>query len=315
MLDPYVYDHADPLTYLLLRQERVVSRAQALDHLTEGALRHRVASGRWQRVHRRVYVAHTGPITRAQRLWTAVLATGGVLAGLAALEFEGFRGYPAPVVDVLLPPARHDSDPPLGVRVRRTLHLDADDVIRAGLPRTDMARSLVDAAQWAPTDDHACAIITAGFQQRLVGAGDVEKVVARLRHVRRGALIARTAGDAAGGSHSLAELDYLRLSRRAGLPEPSRQHVRHDSGGRRRYLDVWYDEYGVQVEIDGSQHLEARAAWADMRRQNDLWISGVRVLRFPAWLLRARPADVVTQVEAALTAAGWPGPARRAQRS
>jgi very-short-patch-repair endonuclease len=305
--DPHAYDHADALTFLLLRQHGVVSRAQALGHLTPAALRHRVASGRWQRVHRRVYVGRTGPITHAQRPWIAVLGSGGVLAGLAALEFDGFRGYPAVVTDVLLPAGRHHVDPPPGVRIRRTVHLDADDVIRAGLPRTGAARSLVDAAQWAATDDQACAIVAAGFQQRLVGAGDVEKVVERLRHVRRGALITRTAADAAGGSHSLAELDYLRLSRRAGLPEPSRQHVRQDCAGRRRYLDVWYDEYGVQVEIDGGQHFEARAAWADMRRQNDLWITGVRVLRFPAWLLRARPAEVMAQVEAALTAAGWPG--------
>jgi very-short-patch-repair endonuclease len=59
------------------------------------------------------------------------------------------------------------------------------------------------------------------------------------------------------------------------------------------------------VEIDGAQHLEVRAAWADMKRQNDLWITGVRVLRFPAWLVRTRPAEVLAQVRAALIAAGW----------
>jgi very-short-patch-repair endonuclease len=105
----------------------------------------------------------------------------------------------------------------------------------------------------------------------------------------------------------LAELDYLALTRRAGLPEPSRQQPRRDADGRRRYLDIWYDEYLVQVEIDGGQHLAARAAWNDMKRQNDLWIAGVRVLRFPAWLVRSRPAEVLCQVRAALTAAGWPG--------
>jgi hypothetical protein len=44
-----------------------------------------------------------------------------------------------------------------------------------------------------------------------------------------------------------------------------------------------------------------------MKRQNDLWIAGVRVLRFPAWLVRERPAEVVTQVREALMAAGWTG--------
>lgn len=59
------------------------------------------------------------------------------------------------------------------------------------------------------------------------------------------------------------------------------------------------------VEIDGGQHLDPAAAWADMRRQNDLWQRGDRVLRFPAWATRHAPTQVITQLHAALTAAGW----------
>ena len=42
-----------------------------------------------------------------------------------------------------------------------------------------------------------------------------------------------------------------------------------------------------------------------MRRQNELWISGERVLRFPAWLVRRDPIAVISQIRAALFAAGW----------
>jgi len=63
----------------------------------------------------------------------------------------------------------------------------------------------------------------------------------------------------------------------------------------------------VHVEIDGGHHRDVAAWWADMKRQNDLWISGDRVLRFPSWIVRSRPAEVVTQVAAALRAAGWRG--------
>ncbi|MEU8259313.1 hypothetical protein AB0C02_01635 [Micromonospora sp. NPDC048999] len=58
---------------------------------------------------------------------------------------------------------------------------------------------------------------------------------------------------------------------------------------------------------DGSQHLDPAHAWADMKRQNDLWVEGDRVLRFPTWALRAHPDEVVAQLRAALRAAGWPG--------
>ena len=78
-----------------------------------------------------------------------------------------------------------------------------------------------------------------------------------------------------------------------------------DASGRRRYLDLYYEQWGVHVEIDGAQHNDVRAAWADMRRQNDLWIPGDRVLRFPAFAVRHRPAEVFAQVRAALLTAGW----------
>ncbi|WP_329102357.1 endonuclease domain-containing protein [Micromonospora sp. NBC_01699] len=75
--------------------------------------------------------------------------------------------------------------------------------------------------------------------------------------------------------------------------------------GRVRYLDVYYEDWGVQVEIDGGQHLEIRTYWADMARQNALWTAGDRLLRFPAWLIRDRPHEAIAQVRQALLAAGW----------
>jgi hypothetical protein len=42
-----------------------------------------------------------------------------------------------------------------------------------------------------------------------------------------------------------------------------------------------------------------------MRRQNEIWIAGDRVLRFPAWLVHRRPAEVAAQIRTALVAAGW----------
>jgi very-short-patch-repair endonuclease len=298
------------LACVILAQEGVVSRGQALRVLSPEAIRHRVASGRWRRAHTGIYLTFTGPSSRAQRHWIAVLAGGrsALLAGASALELSGLRGYQTPTIHLLLPATRTVTRPPIGVLIHRTRYLPPEDIARANQPpRTTRARSLIDAAQWAATEDDACAIVAAAYQQRIVNHQFVMAALDRLPNVPRRALIARTAVDAAGGSHSLAELNYLAMSRRAGLPEPTRQQVRRDAGGRRRYLDIWYDEYRVQVEIDGGQHLEVRAAWDDMKRQNDLWIAGIRVLRFPAWLVRSRPADVLAQVRAALNAGGWPG--------
>ncbi|MBQ1042063.1 DUF559 domain-containing protein [Micromonospora sp. C32] len=303
-------DDADELTWLLFRQEDVLSLQQARAHLTRRAIRHRVATGRWRQAHRAVLVAHNGPVGSAQRRWIAVLAAGptALLGGVTAAQAGGLRGFPDRVVHLLLPATTRRSPLPTGVLAHRTTHLSDSDVVPvAGPPRTAPARSIVDAAQWAPNDMQARAIVAAAFQQRLVGGDDLHEVVERMPRVRRRRLILSTATDAAGGAHSLGELDLLGLVRRAGLPEPTRQVVRRDSAGRRRYLDAYFEQWRVHVEVDGGQHLDPAHAWADMRRQNDLWVEGDRVLRFPAWVLRAHPEVVTAQLRAALRAAGWPG--------
>jgi hypothetical protein len=306
---PY-FDEMSELELLLFRQDNVISRRQALRHLSLDAIRHRLESGRWRQAVRGVYVAHSGPVTAEQRWMIASLACGAgrraPLAGVTALTIAGLRGYPAGVVHVLMPWHRRDRNAPYWVAVHRTRHLPASQVHRlATPPYTLPARSLVDAAQWARDDDAAAALVASAFQQRLVTADEVNSVLVDMPGIHRRRLIGAMVADVAGGSHSLPELEFVHGCRREGLPEPSRQVRRDDSTGRRRYLDALFEPYGVHVEIDGAQHLEVRRYWADMQRQNDLWIPGERVLRFPAYIIRMRPDLWVPQLRKALIEAGW----------
>lgn len=92
------------------------------------------------------------------------------------------------------------------------------------------------------------------------------------------------------------EVLFLRLCRKHQLPIPSRQRRRRDAKGRWRYLDAHFDEYGLVAEIDGQQHLEVRAWWEDMMRDNDLVArDGKWVMRFAGFALR-READRVAEV-------------------
>lgn len=298
------------LDFLLFRQEEVISRRQALRYMSEKAVRHRLASGRWQLAHRGVYLTHNGPVTEQQRRWVAALAVGhgfvATMGGPTALAILGMRGRRGQQIHVLVSSARQFRRPPPGVVVHRTRHLPPEDRHQAGSPPCTMpARSLIDAAQWARSDEDAIAVIAAGFQQRLVGAVDMEPVLARMTWIKRRSLIVAAAADAAGGAESIAEIDFARLCRRAGLPEPSRQVVRLDSAGRRRYRDVYFDDWRVHVEIDGAQHMEVTSWYADMRQQNEIVISGERLLRFPGWKVRHREPEVAGQTRAALLAAGW----------
>ncbi|HEX3516902.1 MAG TPA: DUF559 domain-containing protein [Trebonia sp.] len=173
--------------------------------------------------------------------------------------------------------------------------------------RTRIARSLVDAAAWMPTDRGAMAVLAAGVQQRLVRVDDLRQVTARIETLRRRTLMTGILDDITGGAQALSELDFTRQVVRAyRLPEPSRQVARRDSRGRRRWTDVLWDDCKVAAEIDGAQHTEdPLQRWDDMERDNDLNVDGYRTLRFPAWLVRRHPELVARQIRGALRAAGY----------
>ncbi|MFC4106803.1 endonuclease domain-containing protein [Micromonospora zhanjiangensis] len=308
-------DDASALDWLLFEQSGLLTWQQATTELTPAKVRHRLRTGRWRRLCRGLLISHTGPLTEDQYRWAAVLAAGpdAVLAGLAAARAGGLRGNwrDAPI-DVLVPYHRRAADLlrrlPIGlpaVRVHRTRHLPDCDLQRGRPDRTSMARSLVDAAQWARDDDTAQAVLAAGWQQRRVTPAELRAVADRMPSLPRHRLVLRTVADLAGGAEALSELDLLRLCRRHRLPVPDLQERRVDASGRVRYLDARWRRWRLHVEIDGAHHMEVRQWAADLRRQNDIWIAGDRILRFTAFEVRRHPARVADQLRAALEAAGW----------
>jgi very-short-patch-repair endonuclease len=289
---------------LLRQQDGVFTRRQALRYVSAKVLERRIATGRWQAIHRGVYAAHNGPASPPQRLWAAVLAAsaGGpaLLGGLTALAQHGLQRLDSPLIEVLVPPARRSRRSPDGVRIHRTTWMPASDIGRTSPPATTTARSLVDAASWARSERQARTIVAMSFQQRLVSAEEVGAVLAKMTVVPRRGLIARTVADAAAGAHSLGELDLVALCRREKLPMPSLQQRRAG-----RFLDAVWQEWGVWAEIDGAHHMDADRWWADMARHNQLARRDEVLLRFPAWLLRDRPAEVAATIRQALREAGW----------
>ena len=305
-----------PLSDLLAEHDGVFSTAQALECLTREQLRWMIASGRWQQPCRGVVAAQNGPLTDRQVLRVAQLWAGpqAVLAGLTAATLDGFR-WSTPedltTIHLLVPKGRklRPAPPLLDVSVRYSTMLSTQDVHPARQPRrTRIARSLIDAASWATTSRKGLAVLAAGVQQRVVRSNDLADVLARNPHIPRRKLMTETLADIDGGAQALSELDFTqRVVRRSRLPEPDRQAARRDSQGRRRWLDVVWEKWRVIVEIDGAQHADALQRWDDMDRDNDLQISGYRVLRFPSWLVRTRPDFVAMKVLQALREAGFPG--------
>lgn len=297
------------LTNLLQAQDGVITVVDALALLGRPAVRWRVGRGWWQRPCRGVLVAHSGPLTVRQQLWVVLLRAGptAVLAGLSAALLDGLLGFETATPHLLVPPGTKLAGL-AGAVVHRSGLLGEADVHPVRRPRrTRLPRSLIDAAAWTTSDNRARAILAAGVQQRLVRVGDLAAVVARMPRLPRRRVIVATLHDVDGGAQALSEIDFLALARTYRLPPPDRQVVRRDSRGRRRWLDVCWDRYGVVVEIDGMWHMEAAQWWADLRRDNELTVGGELVLRYPAYVVREEPDVVAAQVRALLRSRGWAG--------
>ena len=135
----------------------VTDTATALNFLTKKQLRSRVASGRWQRPCRGVFVAHSGPLEQSQILRVALLAAGrqAVLGGLTAAWLDGFKGFgdQAPVsvrpVHLIVPAGFKPRvrPPTVNAVIHYSRTLTDLDVHPLRQPRrTGIARSLIDAA-------------------------------------------------------------------------------------------------------------------------------------------------------------------------
>jgi hypothetical protein len=296
--------------------DHVLDTTTVLGYLTYSELRWKLQSGRWQKPARGILVAHSGALTQQQAVRVGALWGGArsVVAGLTAAWLGGFTGFGdrKPVTErpvFLLVPHGWNARPRIdGLRIvpRYSRTLRAEDVQPVREPRrTRMGRSLIDAAQWMATDRGAMAVLAAGVQQRLIRVTDLAAVVATYSRLRRRQLITGALDDIAGGAQALSELDFTRkVVRRHGLPEPDRQMARRDKRGRRRWIDVAWDEWKVLVEIDGAQHMEVLEYWDDMDRDNDFTIEGYRLLRFPAWAVRLHPDVVAAKIRDALRRAG-----------
>nr|WP_239542806.1 DUF559 domain-containing protein [Micromonospora terminaliae] len=282
--------------------------------MSEGVVRGLVRSGCWRSLCRGILLTGNGRLTRDQQLWLGVLAAGpgAVLAGPTAAAEAGVRGLRAEPLHVLVPADRQAPtllrrlpiDMP-AVVLHRTSILPGAHLQLARPPRTTTARAVVDAAGWARGVEEAQLVLASACQQRRVLPEELAEVVDVLPRAPRRRLIRRTLADLAGGAEALSELNFLTLCRRYRLPEPDLQHHRRDAAGRRRWLDAYWREWRLHVEVDGAHHMDVRQWADDMRRQNDVWTTGDRILRFPAWLVRAHPDEVAATLRRALRAAGW----------
>jgi len=296
---------------LASQQEGLVARRQLLAlGMDADRVRNHVAASRWAERSALVLSTTTGPLTRAQTRWLGVLHAGprALVGGLSAAEVHGLRNWHRDETTILIPQDLELDDlaaPDVRfIRTRRSLAPMATK--RDGLPVCRIEPAVLLFAAYQPSLRTAQGLVAAVVQQRLTTHGELQHWVRALRPLRWAKVFRAALTDIAGGSQSLAELDVLRLCRRAGLQRPRRQGSRRDSSGRVRWTDCEWelpDGHVIVLEVDGAFHMEAEHWEDDLARQRRISRPGRTVVRCTAREARDEPE----QVGRDLRALGVPG--------
>jgi hypothetical protein len=299
-------EHDEELRGLALRQRGVIHRDQFRSlGVTRAFVASQVAGQRWTAVGQNVLLLQNAPPLRDQLMWLAVLDAGedAALGSHTALELAGFKGFSHESTQVHLIVQRGSRATSMpGVRIHESRRLRVGDVVRTrGLPRTESARSVLDAAAWQPFPRFACLMIAAAVQQRVTTAARLDEAMRTVGRIRHKAYLRLAIADVATGAESLGEIDLARLCWRFGLVPPTRQSPRRDPSGRWRYLDSeWHLPNGevVVLEIDGRHHLEVAHWQADIKRERSIVVTRRWVLRATVFEMRLEAAAVFSDLRA-----------------
>jgi very-short-patch-repair endonuclease len=281
-------------------------------------IRRALRAGRWQEPVPGVVVLHSGALTRRERLLTALEWAGpaGRLSHTSALLLQGARvdepaarkwvagvrgDYVAPpdagLVQVSVPHGRHLTSVEFVVvhQTRRPL----GDLVIDGLRTTSAARAVVDVAISARRRGDVDHVVADALQR---GLSELEELAEEVRAAgrRAGPWLKDAVADAARGMRSVGESDLRRVILSAGLPEPEWNAAVETQAGI-YFLDAYWPEHRIGAEADGAAFHLGAGDWArDLRRQNAIQATGIRLFRFPVRRLRWEQRSCGSELAAAL---------------
>lgn len=268
--------------------------------LTKSAIRHRIDTGRCQKVATDVFSFASMPLTWRGSLMAACLAWGhGAAASHRAAAANWELGIEAPEPEVTTVRRRARTAP----GIVHVAPLDRRDVAKVhGIPTTTIDRTLIDLAGVA-----ASPIVEAALDDALRrGLVTLARLRWRLEMSpgRRGvATLRRMVADREGSAVSQSHLEtkLARLIRFAGLPRPVQQFEVELSNGRRAFIDFAYPEHMLAIEAEGHRHHSGRLQWErDRARASELAERGWRIVIVTWTDVTQRPTEVVARIRRAL---------------
>jgi hypothetical protein len=285
----------------------VVSRAQLRSFdWTDSQIDHEIKYRRWHTPAWGVVALQNAPLTYDQRLWLGVLHAGddAVLTHLTACRRAGLEWKGDDETIHILTRKGDLVDPIPGFffhQTRRPFQRWRRPTA-SGPPLLPIEHAALLTAERDRSVRRGIGLLAACVQQRLTTADRLVATKPQISKLRNGAVFMLALGDIAGGAQSFAEIDVGDLCGRAGLAQPTRQAVRTDTDGRRRYLDcewVLPDGRVVVLEVDGSFHLKVGSWWRDMKRERAVVLSRSTVLRCASIELRLEPWEVMADLRQA----------------
>jgi hypothetical protein len=170
---------------------------------------------------------------------------------------------------------------------------DEDRALREGIPVTALPRTLLDLAasvrfEWLEK------MVERSEELGLFDLRAVEELLARTvghhghKRLRQAiALYAPTSFTRSG-----LEKRFLELVIEAGLPQPHTNYVEHGFE-----LDCYWPEHRFAVELDVFETHGTRAAFErDRKRQEDLLLAGIQMIRVTGPRLAREPEEVIRRV-------------------
>lgn len=174
--------------------------------------------------------------------------------------------------------------------------------VRQGLPVVRLEQALVDSWPLWVGDVARAPLLLASQERRTTPDRVWREAVARPNLEGRAQLLALL-GLLRAGCHSELELWGYRYVFDSPLLPPSQAQVPVRLGQRTVYLDRWYVQERVDVELDGAKwHSGDAQRERDLRRDAALAALGIQVVRFSHARLTAGPQDAQLELRDILLA-------------
>lgn len=262
-------------------------------------------AGRLRLVGRSIEVIGAPPNDEALLRSTLVNGPDCVaLDSISAMVRQGLKNFTTDQIHVSVPKGTR-TDFGNGVKVHELRSWDQESVREVnGVLTARPAVAAARGAYWSPTIRSAATLLAMSVQQRIVPVDHLGVAVERLPRRSRRKEMLLLIDDLKGGCQSLSEIDFARECRKRGLPEPDRQQLLQRPSGR-WYLDVRWSRFGLAVEIDGIHHSGAAQTLNDRLKQNEVTLSGERLLHIPNFAVSAGDERFFAQIRNALIQLGW----------